>query len=158
MNTKNVLIAIACIAAPLIIGGISGIFTIEGVNNWYTTLQKSSFNPPNWLFGPVWMLLYAMMGVALFLIINTTTNKPKTFAIVLFAIQILLNFFWSLIFFKWQSPVWALVEIALLWICIFMTILSFWNVHKTAALLLVPYLVWVSFASILNGSICWLNR
>lgn len=158
MNTKTVLIAVACIATPLLIGGISGIFTIDGVNGWYTTLQKPSFNPPNWLFGPVWTLLYALMGVALFLVINATATQPKTTAIALFAVQIVFNFFWSIIFFKWQSPCYALVEIAMLWICILLTMLSFWNIHKTAALLLVPYLAWVSFAAVLNGSIWWLNR
>ncbi|MBL7778850.1 MAG: tryptophan-rich sensory protein [Chitinophagales bacterium] len=158
MNIKTVLIAIACIATPLLIGGVSGIFTIEGVNGWYTTLQKPSFNPPNWLFGPVWTLLYAMMGLALFLIIYATTTQSKTTAVALFAFQIVLNFFWSIIFFKWQSPGYALAEIAVLWICILLTIISFWSIHKTAALLLVPYLIWVSFAAVLNVSIWWLNR
>jgi tryptophan-rich sensory protein len=149
---------IISVAIPLAVGGISGFFTVTGVESWYQTINKPSWNPPNWIFGPVWTTLYLMMGVALFLIWKSDSSDIlKRTAIILFAVQLLLNFFWSFIFFDQQQIGWALVEIIALWLFILMTIFAFGNISKIAAWLLVPYISWVSFATILNYTIWKLN-
>ncbi len=146
------------ILLPLLVGGISGFFTSSGVNGWYATANKPWFNPPNWIFGPVWTALYIMMGIALFLISKNEADKTiKQTAIILFAVQLTLNFFWSLIFFKMQQPGWAFAEIILMWLMILFTIIWFGKISSAAAWLLVPYICWVSFASVLNYAIWKLN-
>jgi len=156
---SNIVKAIIAIAIPLMVGATSGFFTISGVESWYQTIQKPSWNPPNWIFGPVWTTLYVMMGIALFLVWKEDTSEElKKIAIALFAVQLTLNFFWSFIFFNQQQPGWALVEIIAMWFFILLTIFAFAQVNKTAAWLLVPYISWVSFASILNYTIWQLNR
>jgi tryptophan-rich sensory protein len=156
---SNIVKAIIAIAIPLIVGGTSGFFTVTGVESWYQTIQKPSWNPPNWIFGPVWTTLYIMMGIALFLVWKEdTSSELKKIAVGLFTVQLVLNFFWSFIFFSQQQPGWALVEIVVLWIFILLTIFAFAQVNKTAAWLLVPYISWVSFATILNYTIWQLNR
>jgi len=140
----------------LAVGGISGALTADAIQNWYLTLHKPSWNPPNDIFAPVWTTLYLMMGVSLGTI--WSKNHPKTnSAIGLFMVQITLNFFWSLVFFRWQSPQWAFVEIILMWIAIFLTIRSFYQINKMAGYLLIPYILWVSFAAFLNYTIWQLN-
>jgi translocator protein len=154
-NTVKFIIAITI---PLAVGFTSGFFTITGVGSWYQTIQRPSWNPPNWIFGPVWTTLYIIMGVALFLIWKADVDiKIKNQAILLFTIQLVLNFFWSFIFFNQQQPGWAFAEIVVLWIFILLTIFAFAKINKTAAWLLVPYISWVSFASILNYTIWRLN-
>ncbi len=156
---SNIVKAIIAIAIPLMVGATSGFFTISGVESWYQTIQKPSWNPPNWIFGPVWTTLYVMMGIALFLVWKEDTSEElKKIAIALFAVQLTLNFFWSFIFFNQQQPGWALVEIIAMWFFILLTIFAFAQVNKTAAWLLVPYISWVSFATILNYTIWQLNR
>lgn len=156
---SNIVKAIIAIAIPLMVGATSGFFTISGVESWYQTIQKPSWNPPNWIFGPVWTTLYVMMGIALFLVWKEDTSEElKKIAIGLFAVQLTLNFFWSFIFFNQQQPGWALVEIIAMWFFILLTIFAFAQVNKTAAWLLVPYISWVSFATILNYTIWQLNR
>lgn len=156
---SNIVKAIIAISIPLIVGAISGFFTVTGVESWYQTIQKPSWNPPNWIFGPVWTALYIMMGIALFLVWKEDTSEElKKIALVLFAVQLILNFFWSFIFFNQQQPGWALVEIIAMWLFILLTIFAFAQVNKTAAWLLVPYISWVSFATILNYTIWQLNR
>lgn len=147
------------ILIPLLIGGIAGYFTSSGVEGWYAVANKPWFNPPNWIFAPAWTVLYIVMGIALYLVWKEETIAPvvKRNAIVLFAIQLTLNFFWSLIFFKLQQSGWALVEIMVMWLAILFTILWFGNISATAAWLLVPYICWVSFATVLNFSIWRLN-
>ncbi len=134
-------------------GLIGSIFTINSVNTWYLTLEKPFFNPPSFVFGPVWTILYILMGVSLFLV----WGKKKT-DLKWFWIQLSLNTVWSIIFFGLKNPLFAFIIIILLWISIFQTIKSFKNVNKTASYLLYPYLFWVSFASILNLSIVLLNK
>ena len=154
-NTVKLIIAIAI---PIAEGATSGFFTATGTESWYQTINKPTWNPPGWVFGPVWTTLYIMMGVALFIIWKSSVNDNlKRTAITLFAVQLVLNFFWSFIFFDQQQPGWALVEIIMLWIFILLTIFSFARVNKTAAWLLVPYISWVSFATILNYTIWKLN-
>ncbi len=146
------------ILIPLFIGGISGYFTSSGVEGWYATANKPWFNPPNWIFGPVWTGLYLMMGIALFLVWNADTAKGlKQTAIILFAVQLTLNFLWSFIFFKLHQPGWAFIDIIIMWLMILFTIIWFGKISSIAAWLLVPYICWVSFASVLNYAIWKLN-
>ena len=157
MNTAIKLVI--SIAVPLVVGGLSGFATARGVATWYPTLIKPSFNPPAWIFGPVWTLLYIMMGVAAFLVwrLGIATEGVKL-ALAVFAVQLSLNGLWSILFFGMHAPGWALIEIGVLWLAIVMTIVLFWRVSPTAGMLLVPYWAWVSFASVLNASLWWLNR
>lgn len=134
-------------------GLVGSIFTFSSVNSWYITLNKPFFNPPAWIFGPVWTILYLMMGISLYLAWNT-----KKISLKWFWIQLILNSLWSILFFGLRNPPLAFLEIILLWIAILLTIKSFWKYNKMASYLLFPYLFWVSFASILNLSIVLLNK
>ena len=150
---------ILAVAVPLAVGGLSGFATARGVDGWYPTLAKPPFNPPAWVFGPTWTVLYILMGVALFLVwrrgLDTSGVK---LALVVFAVQLALNALWSILFFGMQSPAWAFAEILLLWLAIVATLWAFWRLSPVAGGLLVPYLAWVSFAAVLNGAIWILNR
>ena len=149
---------IISILLPMIIGGISGSFTSASINTWYVTLNKPWFNPPNWIFGPVWTLLYLMMGIAFYMIWKSeAVNAVKQTAVILFAAQLLINFLWSLIFFYLKQPGWAMLDIILMWILIVATIFSFGKISSTAAWLMLPYICWVSFAMILNFYLWKLN-
>lgn len=149
---------IIAVLIPLAVGSLAGYFTASSVNGWYTTLVKPSFNPPNWLFAPVWTSLYIMMGIALFLVWNSgAAEDVKRTAVSLFIVQLVLNFLWSFVFFYAQQPGWALVNIILMWIFIFLTILWFGKISSLSAWLLVPYICWVSFATVLNYAIWKLN-
>lgn len=154
---KKTLKLLLCILAMLLIGGLAGAATSTSISGWYTTINKPSFNPPNYLFGPVWTTLYILMGISLYLILQSDGNELRKKAITIFSIQLFLNFWWSFIFFNLQMLGLAFVEIILMWIGILTMILFFYKINKTAALLQIPYLMWVSFASILNGSIWYLN-
>ena len=146
------------ILIPVLVGAVSGYFTSSGVNGWYAAANKPWFNPPDWIFAPVWTTLYVLMGTALFLVWRTESVKTlKQTAIILFAVQLTLNFFWSFIFFKLQQPAWAFAEIIVMLLMILLTILWFRKINVAAAWLLVPYICWVSFASVLNYSIWKLN-
>lgn len=154
----NFLRLIGCIAICQAAGIIGSIFTAQSVRTWYTTLQKPAFSPPNWLFAPVWITLYTMMGIALYLVWrkSESTDVPSVVFIV-FAVQLGLNALWSFVFFGLRSPFWGVVEITMLWLAIITVIILFWKVSQYAALLLVPYLLWVSFAALLNFSLWRLN-
>jgi tryptophan-rich sensory protein len=141
---------------PLIVGGLSGYFTASNIATWYVTLNKPFFNPPNYLFGPVWTVLYLMMGISLGMIINAK-HKNKNKSLIIFSIQLVLNFFWSVIFFSLQSPGWAAIEIIAMWLSIIYMIRNFYKINKWAGWLQIPYLLWVTFASVLNISIYVLN-
>ncbi|MBI1982096.1 MAG: tryptophan-rich sensory protein [Candidatus Levybacteria bacterium] len=138
-------------------GFVGSFFTISAIPNWYAALQKPTFSPPNWVFGPVWTTLYIMMGVALYLV-WTSKSKVKQNALNLFFVQLGLNALWSIIFFGLQSPFLALLTIVALWLLIVLTMRAFFGINKTSGWLLVPYLAWVSFATYLNYSIWVLNR
>jgi len=154
-NAAKLIIAVA---APVVIGGLSGFATARGVSTWYPTLVKPSFNPPAWVFGPVWTVLYIMMGVAAYLLWRQGINVVGVrVALAVFVVQLALNALWSILFFGMHSPGWALVEIVVLWFAIGVTIRLFWNVVPAAGALLLPYLAWVSFATVLNASLWWLN-
>jgi translocator protein len=155
---NNYLKLFISILIPLLVGGLSGFFTTSGVSGWYAMANKPSFNPPNWIFAPVWTTLYILMGIAFYLVWESTaTASVKQTAIILFAVQLTLNFFWSIIFFKFQLTGWAFIEIITMWVAILFTILWFRKISSTAAWLLVPYICWVSFATVLNNSIWRLN-
>ena len=153
---RIVLVVTTC----LVIGYLSGTVTRESITTWYPTLVKPIFNPPNWIFAPVWTLLYAMMGVAGGIIWNhLETNKEQVKkAFAFFIIQLALNALWSYLFFGLHNPLLALLEIIILWLMIFETYVQFKSINKLAGWLLIPYLAWVSFATILNASIWWLNK
>jgi benzodiazapine receptor len=139
------------------VGFLGSVFTFSSIPTWYASLNKPTFNPPNWIFAPVWTTLYFLIGLSLLLILQKKLKKQGNFLVTLFSVQLFLNFLWSVIFFGLHLPVLALVEIAFLWILIVLLIVDFWKFSKPAALLLIPYLCWVSFASILNLYIVLLN-
>lgn len=148
-------------------GLLGSLFTIPSIPGWYATLMKPALAPPNWVFGPVWTTLYALMGIAAFLVwrrggFGHATHNPATraaarTALTVFAIQLALNVAWSLIFFGLRSPAGAFVDIALLWFLIIFTIITFYKISRPAAYLLLPYLLWVGFAAYLNFAIWVLN-
>ena len=146
-----------CILLILSIGAVSGVATSSGINNWFMELNKPFFNPPNFLFGPVWTILYILMGISFFLVLQSPITVSKRKAIIIFFIQLTLNFFWSFIFFKFQLIGLAFIEIILIWIAILTMIIEFKKINVAAARLQIPYLLWVSFATLLNGAIWWLN-
>ncbi|MEW6011116.1 MAG: TspO protein [Methanobacterium sp.] len=142
----------------LLVGGISGFFTTGAVDTWYPSLVKPDWNPPSWLFGPVWTILYALMGVAAFLIYREGFEKKEVkIALGIFSVQLGLNFLWSILFFNYKNLFASFVEIVVLWVAILATIISFYRISRPAALIMIPYLLWVSFATILNYTILVLN-
>ncbi|MGZ3902653.1 MAG: TspO/MBR family protein [Bacteroidia bacterium] len=155
---KNSLTFAGCLLLTLGVGFIAGIATANSINGWYLTLNKPFFNPPNYLFGPVWTLLYILMGISLYLIIKAPKSIEKPKAYILFFIQLMLNFFWSFIFFLFQSPLYASIEIIVLWLFIISMIIQFTKISKVAAWINIPYLAWVSFATCLSVSIYLLNK
>lgn len=139
-------------------GIIGSAFTVPSIPTWYAGLEKPTFSPPNWVFAPVWTTLYALMGIAAFLIWRqrrVVTGAPD--ALALFGLQLVLNAVWSPVFFGAQSPLGGLVIIIALWLALLATIVAFWRIIPAAGALLVPYLLWVSFATVLNYAIWQLN-
>ena len=156
---KPIIKIIISIAIPLIVGGLGGYFTSSSVNGWYSTIQKPSFNPPAWLFGPVWRTLYVIMGISFFIVWKKNMLTPlKKKAMVFYFLQLALNLLWSFIFFYKKQPGWAFAEIILLLITITTTTIYFFRISKTAGWLMAPYIAWVCFATILNYSIWMLNK
>lgn len=163
MKLNNFFKLVIAIAVSEAAGVIGSFFTISAIPTWYAGLMKPALNPPSWIFGPVWTTLFALMGISVFLIWSSYTeaseDKKKGFkiALALFGIQLVLNTLWSIIFFGLHSPGGALIEIIFLWLAILATIIAFAKISKPAAWLLVPYILWVSFASYLNFMIWILN-
>jgi translocator protein len=158
MNKSQIFKLIASLALPLGLGAIAGLFTAEAVPDWYATLNRPSFNPPNWLFGPVWTILYLLMGISLFLIWKQNASKERNQAIFVFLFQQALNFGWSFIFFYFNMIGFALIEIILLWICILIMLVLFYKIKPVAAYINIPYILWASFATVLNASYYFLNK
>ncbi|MBP4142921.1 tryptophan-rich sensory protein [Flavobacterium sp. I-SCBP12n] len=154
--TRILSVVVTC----LVIGYFSGIVTRSAITDWYPTLVKPSFNPPNWIFAPVWSLLYVMMGVAAGLVWNRLEFEKEAVkkALIFFAIQLGLNALWSYLFFGLHNPMLAGLEIIVLWLMIYETYVQFGKINKIAGYLFLPYLAWVSFAAVLNASIWWLNK
>lgn len=148
---------IISIAICLGAGGLGAIATTPEIDGWYKTIEKPSWNPPGYVFGPVWTALYIMMGVAAWLVWKREGFKKAKVPLVLFTVQLLLNVVWSWIFFNLHQPGWAFVEIVVLWIAIVATTVAFFKRQKIAGWLMMPYLAWVSFASVLNFTIWQLN-
>ncbi|MHB1456558.1 MAG: TspO/MBR family protein [Armatimonadota bacterium] len=137
---------------------IGSIFTISSVNDWYVTLKKPLWNPPSWLFGPVWTALYMLMAVAAWIVWRQAGQASVVIPLAIFGIQLSLNLAWSIIFFGRHEIGLAMIDIMLLWLAILATIIAFKNVNPIAGWLLVPYLLWVTFAGALNFTIWQLNR
>ncbi len=159
-NTKKyILKLVVSIVACLAAGAIGSIFTRSAIPTWYATLEKPAFNPPNWLFAPVWTLLDILMGIAAFLVWRKgLENRQVRIALIAFLVQLILNALWSVVFFGLQSPLYGLIVITVLWIAILFTTLKFYSISRAAGVLLWPYLLWVTFAAVLNESIWLLNR
>lgn len=158
MTLKNFFKLIGCIALCQVAGLIGTIFTFDAIPTWYATLTKPMLNPPSWIFGPVWTTLYTLMGIALFLVIQKHWyRKEVKVAVYVFAVQLFLNALWSPVFFGAKETGIALVIIALMWISIIANIYVFYKVRKAVGYLLIPYLLWVSFAMYLNFEIWRLN-
>ena len=155
---NNTLKAVLSISLCFVLGSSGGLLTINEIPGWYAALQKPSFNPPNWLFGPVWTALYIMMGVAFYLVWRNPPSAGRKKALSAFLVQFALNCAWTPVFFSLHQLGAALVVIVLMWLAILRTIFLFAPFSKTASWLLVPYISWVSFATLLNAAIWWLNK
>ena len=139
-------------------GIIASIFTRESVGTWYKFINKPSFNPPDWLFGPVWIILYVLMGISLYLVWKKGIGfREVQYSLGIFLIQLVTNSLWSFVFFGSRSIGGGLIVITILWILILFTILSFYKISTISAFILIPYLLWVTYAAILNISIWQLN-
>lgn len=153
--SKIVFFVIAC----ELVGIAGSVFTIGSIPTWYKTLNKPFFSPPNWIFGPVWTTLYLMMGISAGLIwLKGLKSKKVKKALSYFLIQLFLNFTWSIIFFSLHQPLLAFINIVLLWLSILMIMIKFYRIFKPSAYLLIPYILWVSFAAVLNLAIVILNK
>jgi benzodiazapine receptor len=151
---KLVLSILICQAA----GIIGSFFTASSVENWYPSLIKPAFTPPGWVIGLVWVILFTLMGISLFLVWRKGMERPEVkAALTVFAAQLIVNILWSLAFFGLKSPLAGIVVIVVLWTLILLTVIKFLPLSKAAALLLVPYILWVSFAAFLNITIWRLN-
>ena len=155
---KDVALLIFCLFLCFVTAALGGYFNTFGLGQWYDSLKKPSFNPPGWVFGPVWTVLYIMMAISLWRVWRKGDEVNVRNAVILFLVHLVLNAAWSGIFFALHRPGWALVEIIVLWGFIVALIYVFRSIDRPAAYLLVPYLLWVSFATFLNANLWWLNR
>ncbi len=157
MNYRDAVRLIAAVLLCQAAGIIGSFFTAPAIPEWYASLVKPEFNPPSWLFAPVWITLYTLMGISLYLVWKRKDKQDVTPALLIFFAQLVLNAIWSIIFFGLQSPFYAFIIIVFLWVLIAGSIYFFYRISKTAAYLLIPYILWVSFAAILNYFIWILN-
>ena len=154
---KNIFKFIISISIPLIIGFAGSFFTASSVDSWFTTINKPSFNPPGWIFAPVWTTLYILIGLSFYLVWRNNFGEARKKVISIYFMQLLFNLLWSVLFFGLKSPLLGFIDIILLLIFIIANTIIFFKISKIAGYLFVPYLLWVSFASILNFSIYLLN-
>ncbi|MFC1748796.1 TspO/MBR family protein [Pseudomonadota bacterium] len=155
MNYKRL---IPSLILPQLAGAFGSFFTISAIQSWYVTLEKPSFSPPNWLFGPVWITLYLLMGISVYLIWQKVDkDKEALSAMILFWIHLVFNATWSLSFFGLQNPQLGFANIMIIWLLIIILMVKFWKINRWSTYLLIPYFLWVSFASILNYSLWALN-
>ena len=158
MHLRDSLKLIAAIVISELAGIVGSFFTVSAIPNWYAMLAKPELNPPSWIFGPVWITLYALMGIAAFLVWKQGWEKKEVkVALGIFGIQLFLNGIWSIMFFGLQNPGLALINIVLLLFAIIWTMIVFYKISKSATYLLIPYIFWVSFATYLNYAIWLLN-
>lgn len=158
MSAANIIKLILSVSIPLAVGAVAGTATAREIPGWYAGLVRPGIAPPNWVFGPVWTTLYILMGISLYLVWKLPPDKVRNLAMAAFGIQLVLNFFWTFIFFSCKAPGWAFVEIIALWIMLGITIVLFYRLKPAAAWINLPYLLWVSFAAILTWSYWRLNR
>lgn len=150
---------VIALTLPFVAGAVGSLFTAAAIPTWYAGLNKPFFSPPNWLFGPVWSLLYILMGVSLYLVLLQWKKDPGyRQAVKLFLLQLGLNSLWSILFFGLKNPLLAFGEILILWLLIVKNISDFAKINRNSAILLIPYLIWVSFAALLNIAVFYLNR
>ena len=158
MNGSNILKLVVAVLLCQAAGILGSLATVPAIPGWYQGLAKPSFTPPNWLFGPAWITLYLLMGIALFLVWRQGLDRPGVkAALALFFIQLGLNALWSWLFFGWHQLGLAFAEIVLLWVAILLVMIKFFALSRASGWLLVPYLLWVTFASVLNFSLWRLN-
>lgn len=149
---------ISCVLLCQMAGLFGSLFTYPQIAGWYSSLNKPSFTPPNWLFGPAWLTLYTLMGISLYFVLESKAEKNKlNLALSIFAVQLILNALWSFLFFGLESPFLGLVCISLMWLAILLTIFVFSKLSLKAAILLIPYIGWVTFAMTLNYYVWILN-
>ena len=153
-NPKRLLLSLLVVFAACALGSV---VTFPSIAGWYAGLAKPSFNPPNWVFGPVWTLLFTLMGVSLYMVWESRQKRSKRTAYILFGLQLTLNVLWSAVFFGLHQPDFALAVIVALLAAVVATIVAFWPFSRTAAILLMPYALWICFASALNGAVSILN-
>ncbi len=156
-NGRSAAVLILWLAVCLGVGSAGAVFTARSVDTWYPLLVKPSWNPPGWVFGPVWTTLYVMMALAAWLVWRRRGFRGGAAAFGWFALQLALNALWSPLFFGLQNPRAALVDVVLLWAAIGGTVIAFWKGSRPAGILLLPYWLWVSFAAALNFAIWRLN-
>jgi benzodiazapine receptor len=157
-RVRDIVRLVVSIVVCQLAGGLGAIFTTPAIPTWYASLNKPSFNPPNTVFFPVWTTLYTLMGIAAFLVWRKGLGERRVrVALGIFVIQLVLNTAWSIIFFGLYSLFGAVIAIVFLWIAILINIVTFWRISKVAGALLIPYILWVSFAGILNISVWMLN-
>ena len=154
---KTILGVIISIILAQMAGAIGSVFTISSIQTWYVYLEKPFFSPPNWLFAPAWITLYTLMGIAAFLVWQKRQESRAKSALWLYLIHLVLNSLWSVIFFGLQNPAWAFFEILILWVLIVIVAWKFYKIIIIAGILFIPYIIWVTFASILNFTIWQLN-
>ena len=158
MGAKDIVKLVVSIVACQCAGLIGSVFTTPNIPTWYAALEKPFFTPPSWLFAPAWITLYLLMAIAAFLVWRKGfAHEGVKCAVIVFLVQLVLNALWSVVFFGLHSPLWGMVVILALWVAILLTIIKFFKLSVAAGSLLLPYILWVSFASALNISIWVLN-
>jgi tryptophan-rich sensory protein len=157
MKINDILKLVASVILCQVAGFLGSLFTTPAIPTWYATLKKPFFTPPNWIFSPVWISLFILMGISLFFVWRRPDHPKFKIAFIFFFVQLILNILWSAAFFGLRAPLLGLMDIVLLWIAILFTTLNFLKVSKFAGVLLIPYLLWVSFAALLNFSLWILN-
>jgi len=158
VKARDIVKLVVSLVACQLAGVVGSIFTTSAIPTWYAALEKPPFTPPSWLFAPAWITLYLLMGISAFLIWRRGfDNRQVKIALIIFLVQLVLNALWSVVFFGLESPLYGIVVIVVLWVAILLTMLRFWKLSTAAGALLLPYLLWVTFASMLNISIFILN-
>jgi translocator protein len=158
METKNIVKLIASLAICISAGIIGSMFNSGSIPTWYTSLKKPFFTPPNWVFSPVWAVMFILMGLGLYFLWTNLDKKGAKTALFWFSVQIVLNPLWSILFFGFKSILFAFIEVLFYWLAVFLLIFYSYKVSKKFAYLNIPYIIWVTFAAVLNFSILLLNR
>ena len=158
-SVKEIPRLVVSIVIVFLAGAVGTVYTLKEITGWYVFLPKPSWTPPNWAFGPIWSILYILMGISLFLVWREGLGKKNVqIGVLVFAVQLAINVIWSLVFFGTHNIFGGLVLVLILWISILINIIVFYRISKPAGLILIPYLIWVSIASYLNYSVFLLNH